>query len=121
MFPLSHWCLLVSRAEPSVCALVPNEPNDWNWPDSDLPARPLFRRPWGRSGHQSANAGGRHALAVERAPAGFECRHGATPDGFIEHPQRCHGSSSGGGIGQVRRRRCIERGDRASSGLHPRR
>ena len=26
------------------------------WPDSDLPARPLFRRSWGRSGHQSANA-----------------------------------------------------------------
>ena len=24
------------------------------WPDSDLPARPLFRRSWGRSRHQSA-------------------------------------------------------------------
>ena len=27
--------------------------------DSDLPARPLFRRSWGRSGHQSASASGR--------------------------------------------------------------
>ena len=29
------------------------------WPDSDLPAHPLFRRSWERSGHQSANTSGR--------------------------------------------------------------
>ena len=38
-------------------ALIPR--NVRSWPDSDLPARPLFRRSWGRSGHQSANASGR--------------------------------------------------------------
>ena len=27
------------------------------WPDSDLPARPLFRRLWGRSGYRSGLIG----------------------------------------------------------------
>ena len=37
-----------------------SDPNVWFWPDLDLPARPLFRRSWGRSEHQSANTSGRN-------------------------------------------------------------
>ena len=55
------------------------------WPDSDLPARPLFRRSWGRSGHQSANASGRDRSV--RAPARHD-RPGRDPALVLPHESR---------------------------------
>ena len=67
-------------------------------PDSDLPARPLFRRSWWRSGHQSANASGRDFMSTRPSPAWAYPEYDGKRD---QHRER-HSNASAHGNGTVR-------------------